>query len=306
MNLCMWEPLRCGWAVRLGIVIVLLLMAVVRPASAQNCGGIDPGFDPSCPAHPPSSSGMSDGARYAITIGANALLGGLTAGIGEHRGGGSFWHGVARGAAGGGLVFVGKQVSAARFTAAGLLGRQIAAVGGSVVNNATAGRPSFARLIIPLGPVRLYAEPGSSTPIRFKLDAAGILGMCFAATRPGSRLDLESSLSSGTPVFEVGDEGWYRAAHVAGVIQTTVHTIPREGRLALAHERVHVGQYDFAFLAWSEPAERWVADRSNIVGRLHRYIDFSANAAVFGALNLIVPARVSPWEHEAYLLSRTN
>lgn len=249
---------------------------------------------------------MGDGAKYAITIGSNVVLGGLTAGIGEQLGGGSFWRGFTRGAAGGGLAFVGKQVSAARFTGAGLLGRQITAVGGSAVNNAAAGRPLFARVVVPLGPARVYVEPGSSSPVHVKLDAAGLIRIGYAATRPDARLDVGSSLSSGTLVFEVGDEWGYRARHAAGVILMTEHRSPRGGRRTLAHERVHVGQYDFAFLAWSEPAERWVANRSDTIGWLHRYVDFSANAAVFGALNFIVPAQVSPWEHEAYLLSGTG
>lgn len=300
-----FEPLRRGGARWAGIVTLLLLVATSRYASAQNCGGIV-SLDSNCPAQPPRTSSISHGAQYAITVGANAFLAGFTAGAGEYIRGGSFWRGLARGAAGGGLVFVGKQVSAARFTGAGVLGRQVTAVGGSVVNNAAAGRPLFARLVVPLGPVRLYAEPGSSNPVRLKLDAAGLIAIGYAATRPDARLDVESSLSSGIPVFKVGDEWGHRAAHVAGVILMTDHAIPRQGRLALAHERVHVGQYDFAFLAWSEPVERWAMDRRGIVGQLHRYVDFSANAAVFGALNFIVPAQVSPWEQEAYLLSGTD
>ncbi len=249
---------------------------------------------------------MSSATKYAITIGSNVVLGGLTAGIGEHRRRGSFWRAFGRGALGGGVAFVGKQVSAARFTGAGLLGRQVTAVGGSMVNNATAARPLFARIVLPLGPARVYAQPGSPDPVHVKLDAAGLIGIGYAATRPAARLDIETSLSSGAPVFEVGDEWGHRAAHVAGVILMTDHTIPREGRSALAHERVHVGQYDFAFLAWSEPVEQWMADRGGMIGKLHRYVDLSANIAVFGALNFVVPAQVSPWEQEAYLLSGMN
>jgi hypothetical protein len=251
---------------------------------------------------------MSRESKYAVTIGANLALGGLTGGIGEGLRGGSFWRGFTRGAAGGGLVFVGKEVSAQRFTAAGLLGRELGAVGGSVVNNAAAGRPMFSRIVLPLGPVRVYAQPGSPDPVRIKLDAAGVIGLAFAATRPGARFDLESSLSSGAPVFGFEKERGSRqqAAHLAGVIMAANHLEGDGRRRALAHEQVHVVQYDFAFLAWSQPAEEWVAERGPTVRTLSRYVDFSANAAVFSVLNVFVPRRLSPWENEAYFLSGTG
>ena len=70
-------------------------------------------------------------------------------------------------------------------------------------------------------------------------------------------------------------------------------------RRALAHERVHVVQYDFAFLAWSQPAEARAAEHSPALTTLSRYVDVSANAAFFSVLNAFVPRRLSPWEHEA-------
>lgn len=266
----------------------LLVAAVPATAAAQDEGG----------------SGRE--ARYAVSIGANVALGGLTGGIGEGLRGGSFWRGFARGAAGGGLVFAGKQVTAARFAGAGLLGRELAAVGGSVVNNAAAGRPPLSRLVLPVGPLRVYAQPGAAEPLRVKVDLAGVVGIGYAATRPGAHLDLVESLSAGAPVFEADDVVGRRAAHLAGVIMTTRHELAREQRLAVAHERVHMAQYDFAFLAWSQPAEQWVADQDATLRGIYRYVDISANAALFGALNVVVPSRQAPWEQEAHLLSGTD
>lgn len=293
-----------GHIVRLAIVVSLAMAFVPHTARAQDCGGTDPGFDPTCPSRPPATSESNDGARYVIAAGANAALGGLTAAIGEHRRGGSFWRGFLHGAAGGGFVFAGKRISAARFSGAGLLGRQVAAVGGSVINNAAAGRPPFARFVVPLGPVRVYMEPQRSRPIRVKIDAAHVIAVGYATTRPGAQLDIGSSLSAGTTVFRVGEEWGYRAGHAAGVVM--VEKVPGDDRSAVAHERVHVAQYDFAFLAWSEPAERWVANRSSLLKLLYRYVDFSANAALFGALTFVIPSRLSPSEREAYLLSGTD
>lgn len=277
----------------------------MRPAAAQDCSGIDPGFDLRCPPHPELPRTPRE-QRYAVAVGANLALGGLTGGIGEGLRGGSFWRGFARGAAGGGLVFAGKQVSAARFTGAGLLGRQVAAVGGSVVNNAAAGRPMLSRVILPVGPVRVYAQPGGEQPLRVKLDAAGVVGLFYAATLPDSRFDPVESLSSGAPVFRVSDDWGPAAGHLGGVIMTTEHYLARGERYALAHERVHVAQYDFAFAAWSQPAEAWAAERDSTLRGIHRYVDLSANAVMFGALNFVIPSRQSPWEREAYLLSATD
>jgi hypothetical protein len=251
---------------------------------------------------------MSRESKYAVAIGANLALGGLTGGIGEGLRGGSFWRGFARGAAGGGLVFVGKEVSAQRFSGAGLLGRELGAVGGSVVNNAAAGRPMFSRIVLPVGPVRLYAQPGAPDPLRLKLDAAAVVGLAIAATRPGARLELQASFSSGAPVLEYAREPGSpeRAAHQAGVIMMGDDLQGEERRRALGHERVHVLQYDFAFLAWSQPVEAWAAERIPEAGTLYRYVDLGANAAVFSMLNALVPRRSSPWEHEAYFLSGTD
>ena len=266
----------------------LLVAAVPAAAAAQDEGG------------------TRREARYAVSIGANVALGGLTGGIGEGLRGGSFWRGFARGAAGGGLVFAGKQVTAARFTGAGLLGRELAAVGGSMVNDAAAGRPPLSRVVLPLGPVRVYAQPGAAEPLRVKVDLAGMVGIGYAATRPGARLDLVESLSAGAPVFEVDDVVGQRAAHLAGVIMTTRHDLESDQRLAVAHERVHMAQYDFAFLAWSQPAEQWVADQDATLRGIHRYVDIGANAALFGGLNLLFASGQSPWEQEAHLLSGTD
>lgn len=290
-------------SIRRILLAVILLLLVPQHARAQNCGGIDPGFDPRCPAHPPPETGLSTGSQYAIAVASNAAVGGLTAGIGEHWRGGSFWRGFVHGAAGGGLVFAGKQVSAARFSGAGLLGRQITAVGGSVVNNAAAGRAPFARVVLPLGPLRVYAEPGASNPVRVKADAAGLVVMGYAATLPAARLDAAESLSAGAPVFAIDRDWDHRATHAAGVIMVREHSSPRERRFALAHERVHVAQYDYAFLAWSEPAEQWAANHSPAVGWMHRYVDFGANAAFLGGLTYVIPSRYLPLEREADLLT---
>lgn len=249
---------------------------------------------------------MSRESRYVMDIGANVLIGGLTGGVAQRWNGGSFWRGFAQGAAGGGLVFGGKQIAAERFTGAGLLGRQVAAVGSSVVSNAAADRPALSRLVLPVGPVRVYAEPGARRA-HAKLDLAGAIAIGYAATRPGAHLDVEASLSAGAPVFLVSPEWGHRAGHIAGVILAD-ESEPDDAdlRAALAHERVHVSQYDFAAVVWGEPGERWIASKLRPVQPLYRYVDLGTAAALWGGLNLVIPQQSKPWEHEAHLLSSTR
>ncbi|HEY0022326.1 MAG TPA: hypothetical protein VGB24_05430 [Longimicrobium sp.] len=246
---------------------------------------------------------MSREAGYAIDIGANVLIGGLTGGVAQRWNGGSFWQGFRRGAVGGGLVFAGKQMTAARFTGAGVAGRQVAAIGSSAVSNAAAGRPALSRLAFPLGPVRVYAEPAAGRA-RAKLDVAGVAAIAWGATRPGARLDVSSSLSSGAPVFRVSPEWGHRAAHLAGVV--LVSESERQFPKALAHERVHVAQYDFASVTLGEPAESWIASQVPPLRGLYRYLDFGSAVVLLSGLNMVVPDQDKPWENEAHLLAATR
>jgi hypothetical protein len=292
-----WTSARSNLACAAAMIgALVLLIAVPMRADAQGCP-----YWPCGEPGPPEQ--MSREASYAIDVGANVLIGGLTGGVAQRWNGGSFWRGFSRGAAGGGLVFAGKQVTAARFTGAGVAGRQLAAVGSSVVNNAAAGRPALSRLVLPVGPVRVYAEPAAGRA-HAKLDLAGAAAVAWGATRPGARLDLSSTLSSGAPVFRVSREWGHRAAHLAGVV--LVSESERQFSKALAHERVHVAQYDFASVVVGEPAESWIASEVPPLQRLYRYVDFGSAVVLLSGLNRVVPDQDKPWENEAHLLAGTR
>lgn len=115
---------------------------------------------------------------------------------------------------------------------------------------------------------------------------------------------MASSLSSGAPVFSVSREWGHRAAHMAGVL--LVDEEERQFTKALAHERVHVAQYDFATVAFGEPAERWIATEVPPLGGLYRYLDFGSALALLRGLNMVVPDEAKPWEDEAHLLAATR
>jgi hypothetical protein len=254
------------------------------------------------------------------TAALNAAVGGATAGVLRVARGGRFGGAFVRGAAGGALTYAGKQVVAQRFAGAGLLGREVAAVGTSISYNAAAGVPALRRLVLPLGPVRFYLRPGDPSPVQVRVDAATAGVFTYTLLREDNRLDLGASFSAGAPVFRrygaPGDVGW-EGAQVAGVVHVRHAPAERNG-IALtpqvqaylddvaAHERVHVVQYDQTFLLWSAPAEDAILGRSRVGRALRRRVDLGLSLAFWAALNAAVPHDSRPWEREAYLLSRST
>lgn len=283
--------------VHLKKLILVLALCWPAPAAAQ-CAA--------CDEHHPRGRGE------AVSLGVNALLGGVTAGARAWARGGSVRGGFVRGAAGGALVYAGKRVAAETFGGAGAVGRPLAAVGSSVVYNAGAGRGMLSRVMLPVGPLHLYLEPRGRAPVRVKLDAAAVIAAAYAATRPGSRLDARESLASAAMVFRRGGAvRGLQGEHAAGVLTVVqpdffVELDTLQLRRITAHERVHALQYDQGFLLWGEPLEAWAAERSRAVRAIHRYVDFGVNVPVQYAVGTVLPYASRPWEREAYFLSRTR
>lgn len=133
------------------VAIVICAVGVPGPAAAQ------------------FPQGSHESQRFATTtwvddlnfLSANALLGGITAGIVSHLRHGSFSTGFTRGALGGAVAYGGKRTAAAGFAGAGFLGRQLGAVGGSITRNAALDIGLLDTLILPVGPLRIFVDPGS-------------------------------------------------------------------------------------------------------------------------------------------------
>lgn len=232
--------------------------------------------------------------------GLNALLGGATAAVSRLVRGEPVWEGLLVGAAGGGAVYLGKRVAVEEFGGAGLLGREIASVGSSMIRNATAGRTAFDELVLPLGPVRLYINDGEVLP---RVDLATIAAAGALMVRYDARLDAAASLSAGALVLRGNSPT--PGLSSAGAILTWSDLPSHEGPRLLAHERIHILQYDQAFLSWAEPAERWLAPRAPVPDGLLRYIDVGGLAlGLRTGLNIAVDYGHRPWEREAYLMSQ--
>ncbi|HET7275120.1 MAG TPA: hypothetical protein VFI91_08050 [Longimicrobiaceae bacterium] len=284
-------------------IATALVLVGVAPLAAQGSGALPPAFET------PELRDGSDWGEDLGLLGINSVLGALTAGILREYRGGSFWDGVWPGAVGGGVGYVGKRIVAERFTAAGLIGRQVSALGSSVIRNASEGRGSFERLALPFGPVRLYVNTVEGPRVSAKVDLAATIMAGWGVLEDGADFQLGESLSSGTPVFRVGDsvDGDWAGAHVAGVVLLRDYGAGEaESLRILPHERVHVLQYDQIFLSWSAPVEASILTHIPGGESFGRYVDLGLNAPVFGILNMLVPYEARPWEQEAYYLTRVR
>jgi len=252
---------------------------------------------------------LAQGSAFA----ANVVVSGLTAGIWQGRRGGEFWDGFFRGAAGGIGTWVGKQVAMSEAPYAGAAGRAIAAVGSSVVRNASLGESSFHRVTVPLGPVR-FRWKRDAPRMRAALDVFAAVAIVGAyASGMDSSLDIKRTLSSGTPVFLArgweDDWGW-DGRQVGGSIflrgdwagSARVETFRTR---VLAHERVHVLQYDQAHILWGEEVDARLMSGIGLPSSWTEVLDVSLLGAALAGAAAAVPLLAEPWEWEADILART-
>lgn len=288
---------RLAPAARLAAAAGLAGLLVSVPAAAQGRA-------------PPPPSWVGD----AAALGVNGLLGGLTAGLVQEARGGSFQDGFTRGFAGGIVVYGGKRVAVQQFGGAGLVGRQLSAVGSSVIRNASDGRPSLERLVLPVGPVRLYLSQRHGEPFaRARLDLATVVAAGYAVRAPELEWDPRESLSSGALVFraenlllrgegdaEIGASGITRA----GAIYAS-DIIALDFAEDVQHERVHVIQFDQFFLTGTDHAEDWLLHRLPGGGIAARYVDLNlSNLVTTGLAEAFKNYYQRPWELEARYLSQ--
>jgi hypothetical protein len=314
-----------------------LLAPALLGAQSPRCGRPGTPACPAAPARAPAPAGWRTQAGYAV---GNAALGGLTAavasGVRAHswRAAGAAF---ASGALGGAGIYLGKRTAAQRFDGAGLAGRQLAAVGASVVRDAGAGRPPLSRLVLPLGPVRVYvgdAAPASAPAssrgprrVRVRLDAATVVGAIEAARQPGARFDLRGSLSAGALAFvsrspapaaatdlRQGSDRALRLGWALGGALWVLDQPPAGGALTgvdlaaaartRAHEQVHLVQYDAGYTMWALDGERRLFASAGRTGRqVGRWLDLGLHIVALGAANGFIPYERRPWEREAHALA---
>jgi hypothetical protein len=242
----------------------------------------------------------------------NSLLGGLSGGVlnaAERR---SFVKGFVKGSAGGAVAFAGKRIIAERGAFAAWSGRQIAAIGASQVRNAGAGRGMLEQIVLPFGPARVYVNRKDTARASVKVDLTATIGILVMAMRPETSFDPAASLSNGAVVFR---NPWPND-NSAGAMRLGVVRISELDRTmsinpptqiatssVIAHELIHVAQYDFVNIAISEPLEN-LALRGSRAGRfIHRFVDFSSASYAWTAMNAFLETKSRPWEREAVSLA---
>ena len=207
-------------------------------------------------------------------LGANAVIGGAAAAVTAWIGGRDVGDAFLAGAFGGGVAYAGKRVAVQEFDGAGLLGRQLSAVGGSVMANGARGAGWLDEVWLPLGPLWVRATPGDGS--RMRLDASEVGLLAWAASQDALELDTGASLSNGAFVFRSPD-------HYIRLDDRTVGGFAATGVMVLGpsslapnelrrHELVHVLQQDL-LIAAGRPLERWLW--SAVTGR-EPPLDFGA------------------------------
>lgn len=252
-------------------------------------------------------------AHSSLTLlAANAGLGAITTVVGQViRGARLNGRKAAQGAVGGVIVFGGKTIVADNRWYANLLGRQIAAAGGSGIQNVASGRRFLENLSFPYGPARLNVETAPHMRVRVKLDLARTGVLIKALSDVHMEMEVWESLLYGVAVFRDSrpDDAAAAGSHVGGVVtfreRTAAGTASDEAiRRTMAHELVHVLQADFSFNTWGGPLERSFLQESEVTRRLHAYFDLGLDVPLASLVNSFVPYSSRPWEREAVSLPK--
>lgn len=278
------------WSLRRNVVVALSIVGIAIPPVSAHAQGTLPG-------------------EMAV-LGANVLVGGLTSGVTAWLRGRSFVEGFGRGAAGGSVHYIGKRLAASSVPGGGLAGRVVGATGSSMVRNGAADRGLLERLALPVGPVTVYwTSTPDSQRIRTRINIGRTIFLARLAIDDELRLDWAETLSAGAPIFqapgrviqgETGSEiGGLELWGTVSLSDLSLLPPTDHGRL-IAHERVHLVQDDFLYLAWADPAEDWLLDRVPGGPLVGRYADIGALYMGMAALLILsLQYQERPWEAEA-------
>ena len=252
-------------------------------------------------------------------LSANTLMSAVTAGLFQEIRGGSFKDGFTRGALGGAVIYTGKRVAAERFFGAGFIGREVSAVGASVVRNASDGIGTFDRLILPVGFTKVYwyrkQDRIPDNRVHVKFDVVSMAFTAYAVAEDELEFELTQTLSAGMPVFRtdnklIGSEE--KEIYAAGLQRTGIvlrSHVPayREEFLnrVFAHERLHVLQDDQIFITLNDHADDWLLSKLGPIAPASRFIDLNGSTDLLILLANWIPKHGDrPWEMEPVYLTR--
>ena len=253
----------------------------------------------------PSTIGHLPGRVRVAHLAVNGALGGFSAAMYALARGKNPWRAALVGFGGGVAMGAGKQVAANRFDGAGLIGRQIAAFGTSVVRAAS---EDTMVLLLPAGPVTFEIRPGAVDRVRPRVNLVGSATVLYYVIRSDTRIDLDATLSSGAPVFRFPTETvTTRDGVIFGrmdfgtiLLGATPPIMDDQRRLTLPHESIHVIQYDFLEHALTLPPERAILRKLGVGEGWLRHVDLGAMSALLaGVLQMHMDYDDRPWEREA-------
>ena len=213
----------------------------------------------------------------AAAIGANVLIGGLTAAgraLIEHR---DPARAFAIGALGGGVHFAGKYVASRRGYASGWVGTGIAATGTSILTNAGAGAGALSELHMPIAALRIRYRP-STKRVAVGVNAYEAAVYARYLGRRELAVDWNSSAATGTLVLTavnrriVLGDGLEPSGVAAGSLIIVGDRLI-DPVTTLKHEFVHVQQMWFMQEAWNRPLEHALRKRSRLTRWIPSWLD---------------------------------
>ncbi len=310
----------CGAYVVVSIVLATQV-SQPSPATAQSCDYSE------CVA-------TASFSEHVTMLAINSLIGGVAAGVVRMTRGepiaDAFYDGFLRGALGGGLTYAGKGVASQAFSGAGLLGRQIAALGVSTTANAADGVGFFDRVVLSLGPLPgrlVISRRESGLAVYPQADLISTAAVIYGFVAPDYSPDWGASLSGGIAVFRqrssLPDNATLqdvyaaraRAKAIARARGTTVAGATTAGgatfvsylapdERVIAHERVHAVQFDFLVGAVGDQVDTWAMTK---LPGVDRWLKINLMPAFFGGIHQVILLSLNhahlPWEREAALLT---
>jgi hypothetical protein len=223
----------------------------------------------------------------------NVALGGLTGAIGHGVNPRRILRGFLIGSIGGATTFVGKCITAQRHPITSWLGRGTAAVGSSIVRNATLGKGALEQIVVPVGPINFYRDNKAGRQW-LRIDVGTSLAIGYVATRRHRTFNASETLRNGVVVFS--DAAASDDLEVEGIMVLSPH--PDE--FAIPHELTHVAQDASISIAWEEPLEGWIAKHIHGAESIHARFDLGVLEPIWQFANTQLRPWNRPWETEAH------
>jgi hypothetical protein len=254
-------------------------------------------------------AGHLSGRDRAGHLAVNGALGGFSAAMFALARGKNPWRAALMGFGGGVVMGAGKQVAGRSFDGSGLVGRQLAALGTSLVRSAS---EDTMLVVLPMGPMTLEIRPRAADRLRPRVNLVASAAVLYYVIRADTRVDIGATLSAGAPVFRFPTETvstrdgiiFGRMDFGTVVLGTPSSPLDEKRRMTLPHESIHVVQYDFLEHALTLPPERAILRKLGVGERFLRHVDVGAFSVMLaGVLHMQMSYDDRPWEREAVMLT---